>query len=128
MIDGPAAEKDISDATVKRNALEARLADQKEPEVVELHPATVEHYFETIDTLIWKLIDLNPQFDRELIETLHKIIARITVFPTTDQGFTFEVTGWLQSLIWVVPGHVRGMFGSGGGTRTPDTRIMIPLL
>jgi len=88
LIDGPAAEKDIVEATAKRKALEARLAEQEEPEVVELHPATLERYFETIDTLIWKLTDLNPQFDRELVETLHKIIARITVFPATNQGVT----------------------------------------
>ena len=50
--------------------------------------------------------DLNPQFDRKLAETLHRIIARITVFPNTDQGFNIEVAGWLQSLIGVVPGHV----------------------
>jgi hypothetical protein len=106
VIDGPAAEKDIAEATVKRKALEARLVEQEEPEVVELHPATLERYFETIDTLIRKLTDLNPQFDRELVETLHKIIAKITVFPATDQGVTIEVTGWLQSLIGVVPDHV----------------------
>ena len=80
--------------------------------MVELHPATLERYFETIDTLIWKLTDLNPQFDRELVETLH----RIMVFPDADQGVTIEVTGWLQSLIGIVPGHVGGSDGSGGGT------------
>ncbi|MGP9788543.1 hypothetical protein [Roseinatronobacter sp. NSM] len=116
VIDGPSAKKDIAEATAKRKALEARLAAQEEPEVVELHPATLERYFETIDTLIWKLTDLNPQFDRELVETLHKIIARITVFPATDHGVTIEVTGWLQSLIGVVPGHAGGSDGSGGGT------------
>jgi hypothetical protein len=70
LIDGPVAENDIADATVKRNALEARIADQKEPTLVELHPGTVEQYFETIDTLIWKLTDLNPQLGRELVEIL----------------------------------------------------------
>ncbi|MCC5956141.1 MAG: recombinase family protein [Natronohydrobacter sp.] len=119
VIDGPAAEKDIAEATAKRKALEARLAEQEEPEVVELHPATLERYFATIDTLIWKLTDLNPQFDRELVETLHKIIARITVFPATDQGVTIEVTGWLQSLIGVVPGHVGGVMVAEEGLEPP---------
>lgn len=93
VIDGPKAEKDIANATTKRGALEDRLAEQEEPEVVELHPATLERYNETIDALIWKLTDLNPQCDRELVETLHKIIARVTIFPVTDQWVTVEVTG-----------------------------------
>ena len=117
--DGPSAEKDIADANVKRKELEARLADQEEPDVVELHPVTMERYLETIDTLIWKLTDLTPQFDRKLVETLHKIIAQITVFPATEQGVTVEVRGWLQSLIGDVPGHVGGVVVAEEGLEPP---------
>lgn len=68
----------------------------------------MERYFETIDTLIRKLTGLNPQFDREPVETRQQIIAKITVFPATNQGVSIGVTRWLPSLIGIVPGHVEG--------------------
>ncbi len=105
VINGPAAEQDIAAATAKRKALEARLAEQVEPEVVELHPASLAGHFKTIDALICKRTDLNPRSDRALVETLHIILARGTVFPVTDKGVTIEATGWLQPLSAVVPGH-----------------------
>ena len=67
---------------------------------------------------------------REVIETvvLHPVGVsrnRHTAPPK------IEIVGRLEALIgqrFLIPVAVGGIDGSGGGTRTPDTRIMIPLL
>ena len=101
--------------------------------VIELHPTAVTAYLDAIDD-VRGLIAMGSGEGSEVSKNaLRDLIETVTVFPPTPQdGVVIEVAGQLASLIggqhFPSARISGGMCGSGGGTRTPDTRIMIPLL
>ncbi len=118
----------------ERKRLEADLASaEKPPETVALHPTALARYRQQLEDLRKALSSESLGDDREPVRALRELVAGIVALPTPPGApIEVEVRGRLAALI----GHagisgsqnVGGKSGSGGGTRTPDTRIMIPLL
>ncbi len=137
------AKEQISVLRARKHSLEEDLAQAPEPvNVVSIHPVAAQRYEEMISQINLELQNtgsVNPgsvgaSLLRELIET-------VDVYRGPDAGrVEVQVKGHLNVLLSegttaysrsVVNGPRnpgRGLGGSGGGTRTPDTRIMIPLL
>ena len=103
------------------------------PTVLRLHPNFVASYLDAIDQLEQEMElgaangpGLSRMAFRELVE-------RVTVHaPSAERGVWINVDGRLAALAAIGAAsnatRVGGIGGSGRGTRTPDTRIMIPLL
>ena len=81
------------------------------PQIIALHPATIESYIATVDRLAGGLSEhATAEDDRgSLVANFRALVHSVTVHPNAPrEGFQVRT------------------HGSGGGTRTPDTRIMIP--
>ena len=125
----------MKEAQAQKVALLAELETQPELEkIVGLHPAALRHY----EQLVRQLHNVFGQGvtadNAEAAEKIRALVEKAVVKPI-DQGFTIELQGRL-ALLMGAPNVYPNMriAASGGsvvaeeGTRTPDTRIMIPLL
>lgn len=118
---------------VEVEAAKAALASSEEPpKVVTMHPRVVDEYLRDLDRLDQLIADDLAAGDDGLAKALREILTKVTVMPApTGQPPRIEIEGYLETLLKqagstnVLPGV---KIGSGGGTRTPDPRIMIPVL
>jgi site-specific DNA recombinase len=101
--------------------------------VVSLHPAAVDRYLADIKRLSDIAADAAALDEPELVATLRSLVDAVIVHaPANSAEITIEIRASLSEL--TMPGHLvkrtgsGGIDGSGGGTRTPDPRIMIPVL
>ena len=112
---------------VKAQLVAAAQVDQ----VVTLHPAAVSRYLADIKRLSDVAADAAALDEPELVATLRNLVEAIIVHaPAHSDEFTVEIRASLSELMMPGPLVKRtgsgGIDGSGGGTRTPDPRIMIP--
>jgi site-specific DNA recombinase len=130
------AEAQIRPLAAEKERLAAQLASAgEETRVVALHPGLISRYTKEVDELAETLADHAAEggapADR-LVASFRALVETVTVFPGPARaGFEVEVKGRLAELLGpeaFPTGRFGGNDGSGGGTRTPDTRIMIPLL
>ena len=114
----------------ERNRLEAELANaDTPPNVVTLHPATVQRYREHVENLSRSLNNHMVQGDQELIEAFRALVSAVIVHPKREDGtFDIELKGKLSALLdtdvfpnaRLVAGRTLGqrlgaISGSGGG-------------
>jgi site-specific DNA recombinase len=120
----------IKQLEAERGALAAELAAlARSAPVIALHPASLKRYRADVERLA-ELLAGSDEGAAELIAAVRALVARVTVHaPPGARDLRVEIHGRLAELTGA-PGLVAegGIDGSGGGTRTPDTRIMIPLL
>ncbi|MEN3347505.1 MAG: site-specific recombinase, partial [Bradyrhizobium sp.] len=114
---------------VKAQLAAAAAADQ----VVTLHPAAVDRYLADIKRLADVATDAAALDEPELVATLRSLVEAVIVHaPANSNEVTVEIRASLSEL--TLPGPLvkrtgsGGIDGSGRGTRTPDPRIMIPVL
>jgi len=125
----------VDTLTKQRREVAAQLAHAAAAdEIVMLHPASIERYAKDVTTLA----DLAARHailpeSAELVATLRRLVQEVIVHaePNTT-GFSIEVKGRLAELTGsgAFPSRSGGgvIDGSERGTRTPDPRIMIPVL
>jgi site-specific DNA recombinase len=87
--------------------------------MVSIHPSAVQRYQRAIAQLGDELKCASP----EEIALLRSLVKTVTVYSGTDGLVEIDIKGRIAALCDC--GYVDG---SGGGTRTPDPRIMIPVL
>ena len=105
----------------------------KAPTVLRLHPTAIASYLSAVDQLDKALERDAADGETESRAAFRELVERVVVHaPRADRGVWIEVKGRLSALVGekAFPDAtiVGGIDGSGRGTRTPDTRIMIPLL
>ena len=121
------------DAERKRIAEELQ-SEPPAPNEVALHPAILKRYEEQLGRLEEALGKAVRAGDGETAEAIRDLVETVTVFRDRERpgGVAVEIAGRLNALLGeeAYPNRVRGVWkgGSGGGTRTPDPRIMIPVL
>ncbi len=112
----------------ERDRLKRELEAQDKPSnIIELHPRAVTRFRENIESLsqIVALKDGEP--DADIVSAFRELVAAVIVHQTSKgEPYALQIKGHLTSLL--KSGIVGDNGGSGRGTRTPDTRIMIPLL
>ncbi len=113
----------------EKRDLSERLAEPLEGEVVALHPGAIAHYRTQVEDLHTALAagDLTGS---GAVDAFRALVSTVIVGAKAE-GLQIELRGRLAELTGAPAfpeGVVWGNSGSGGGTRTPDTRIMIPLL
>ena len=106
---------------------------EEAPQIIALHPATIESYITTVDRLAGILSEhATAEDDRgSLVANFRALVHSATVHPKAPrEGFQVEVKGKLASLIggeaFPQAKYSGGRMVAEEGTRTPDTRIMIP--
>jgi site-specific DNA recombinase len=102
-------------------------------EVITLHPASIERYAADVNRLADLATDNADLVESaELVAILRRLVAEVIVNAEPGgRGFSIEVKGRLAELTGATtfPSRSGGVIdGSGRGTRTPDPRIMIPVL
>ena len=118
----------------ERDQVKAQLAATAQADqVVTLHPAAVSRYLADIKQLSDVAADAAALDEPELVATLRSLVEAVIVHaPANSDEFTVEIRASLSELTMPGPLMKRtrsgGIDGSGGGTRTPDPRIMIPVL
>ena len=112
----------------ERDRLKRELEAQGKPSnIIELHPRAVTRFRENIESLsqIVALKDGEP--DADIVSAFRELVAAVIVHQAgKGEPYALQIKGHLTSLL--KSGIVGDNDGSGRGTRTPDTRIMIPLL
>ena len=139
-IDGIIDEEESARELPRLRAEKKRLQDElagldEPPKLVTLHPAAVKHYLAAIEALA-QTIRAGSAFGAESKTSLRDLIATVTVHPArVGEAPEISIEGHLTKLVGGdhfptrrVGGGTGEFDGSGRGTRTPDTRIMIPLL
>lgn len=133
VIDGEEAESEIADLQRRVHAANAALAEASAAvPVVDLHPQAAARYAETLESLALGLSDPAIPPDREVVECLRSIIARIVVHPAGpgDTAATVEVICWLKALTGDAPEQVGGLVvaedRSGQDPHLPLGRIRLP--
>lgn len=133
LIEEDELERELPPLKVVRDRLRSELAATDEPpRIVSLHPAAVTAYLRAIDTL-HETIAAGAEHGEESKQALRSLIDKIVVMPgAAGASPALRIDGHLTKLIggehFPSRNIVGGADGSGRGTRTPDTRIMIPLL
>lgn len=125
----------VNELAAERKRVEAELTQiASSSEIVTVHPAAVERYLADIRRLADVAAEAAELDEPELVLTLRQLVQTVTVFtpPGTDE-LTIEIKASLSDLTLPGPLLKRSIgggvtVGSGGGTRTPDPRIMIPVL
>lgn len=114
----------------EKEAVDAELATLNETApAIAIHPAAVAQYRRDVNALQALLAADGEAESDEVIARVRRLVESVTVHAQTGvKGFTLEIRGRLAELIENSRRVVGGNGGSEGGTRTPDTRIMIPLL
>ena len=104
-------------------------------DLISLHPAVLARYEQQLVHLQDALSKSANAGDSEAAEAIRDLVETVTVFrnPSHPGGVTVEIVGRLNALLGeqAYPHNVRGVWvkdGSERGTRTPDPRIMIPVL
>ena len=100
-------------------------------QVVTFHPAAVDRYLADIRRLADVATEAAALDEPELVATLRSLVDAVIVHaPPNSNQLTVEIRASLSEL--TMPGKplvkAGGIDGSGRGTRTPDPRIMIPVL
>jgi site-specific DNA recombinase len=102
-------------------------AAESHTNVIELHPQAAQRFKENLEDLAAMLTDRDAAPDLQLIGSFRSLVGRNR---PTSKGW-----GGIRDSYPGPPsgpnGHrnrVSSTGGSGGGTRTPDPRIMIPVL
>ena len=97
------ARQRIADLKAQRLEIEAEIASLEEaPKIITLHPATLDRYAETVDTLATSLANhAEAQDDRgPLVRSFRALVHTVTVHPNAPrEGFQVEVKGKLTALI-----------------------------
>ena len=79
-----------------------------------------------------KVVTMRPKVVDQYLRDLDRLDHKITVMPAPSrQAPEIKLEGYLKALLkQTFEDHPisGGKYGSGGGTRTPDPRIMIPVL
>jgi site-specific DNA recombinase len=131
---GFAGPRDRRELAAERRRVKAELAQiAAASEIVTVHPAAIERYLADIRRLAEVAAEAAELDEPELVATLRQLVQAVIVHapPGTDE-LAIEIKASLSELTLPGPllkrssGGVTG--GSGGGTRTPDPRIMIPVL
>jgi site-specific DNA recombinase len=124
----------VNELAAERKRVKAELAQiAAASEIVTVHPAAIERYLADIRRLAEVAAEAAELDEPELVATLRQLVQAVIVHapPGTDE-LAIEIKASLSELTLPGPllkrssGGVTG--GSGGGTRTPDPRIMIPVL
>ena len=115
----------------ERQELEQELAEvPREVNVVALHDKALSQYEIKLAQLREELQAGVDDGNSAGAKGLRELVDSVIVYPNRQGGVGVKIQGKLNALIGADGfgnlGVVNG--GSGGGTRTPDTRIMIPLL
>ena len=121
----------IKELETERDRLKGELAAAAAAPIVTLHPGAIEAYGRTLNDLAARLAFCAAVGSPEAL--VHAIIITPTDKTASHRvSFDIEIKGRLAALTGVpaFPDRFQcgDSVGSGGGTRTPDTRIMIPLL
>lgn len=142
LIDAVTSGVDLATLVPRIKTLEAERADvagriaqaTASAEIVTLHPAAIEQYAADVA----RLADLTAAHaelpeSAELVAMLRRLVAEVVVYAEPNaRGFDVEVKGRLAELTGsaAFPARSKGgvISGSERGTRTPDPRIMIPVL
>jgi len=120
VIDGPKAEKQISDAQTALRAAEANLAQANiAVPVVEMHPQAITRYAQAVDTLVERFTDLSSDVDRTAIKALRALVAYVIVKPRQPNGAEIEVVGHLSALIGENAPEVGGPMVAEEGLEPP---------
>lgn len=94
------AREQIGRLKVERADIEAELAQAGEaPKVVELHPAAVRAYLESIARLERTLSEGAAEGQQAAFQPIRDLVDSVTIHPNDNGPFTIEVTGHLQKLI-----------------------------
>ena len=121
----------------ERNDLRVELASLPEASNVSVHPAAIKHFASKLAGSRAKLEYALHMLDDmgELQPIVRGIIKSVTISKDHDGVICIYVESYLEPFLTAQGTHAHGLgqsegytVGSGGGTRTPDTRIMIPLL
>ena len=127
----------IKELETERDRLKAELAAAAQAPVLTLHPGAINAYGRTLDDLATALASSAGSGDPEVINKFRALVQAVIVTPldkATSHAVRveIEIKGRLAALTGIpaFPDRFQcgDSVGSGGGTRTPDTRIMIPLL
>ena len=112
------AKQRIAELKEERLGVEAELAAlEKAPIPIALHPATLDRYIETVDSLAETMAGhAGAEDDRgSLIDDFRALVHSVTVHPKTAwQGFEVEVKGKLAAL---VGGHMFPQAHYNSGSR-----------
>ena len=95
--------------------------------MIALHPAASGSYQQQLRNLSASLNLNASDHDSEAGKAIRDLIEKVIVYKD-GAGLTVEIPGRLTKIISQTFPRVEGNDGSGGGTRTPDPRIMIPVL
>lgn len=121
----------------ERDDLRVELASLPEASNVSVHPAAIKHFARKLAGSRAKLEYALHMLDDmgELHPVVRGIIKSVTLSKDHDGVICIYVESFLEPFLAEPGAHEHGFsqsegytVGSGGGTRTPDTRIMIPLL
>ncbi len=121
----------FQDLKAERQQLERELLDvPKEVNVVALHDKALGQYEIRLAQLREELQAGMDDGNSSGARGLRELVDSVIVYPNREGGVGVKIQGKLNALVGAEGfgslGVVNG--GSGGGIRTPDTRIMIPLL
>lgn len=98
--DGPEAEAEFHRLQEEAKAAEAKLLSlDTEPEVIELHPASIERYLETLADLFDGRLAAD---NRESVAILCELISDVIVTPR-ERGLDATVEGFLAALLGESP-------------------------
>ena len=110
----------------------ALAASEAPPKAVAMHPKVVDQYLRDLDRLDQLIAADLAAGDDGLAKALRQIVTQVSVMPAPPrQPVEIRIEGCLETLLNQAQFDERssgGERGSGGGTRTPDPRIMIPVL
>lgn len=110
----------------------ALAASEEPPKVVTMHPKVVDQYLRDLDRLDQLIAGDLAEGDDGLAKALREIVTQVSVMPApARQAPEIKIEGYLETLLkqtFEDRSVSGGQHGSGGGTRTPDPRIMIPVL
>jgi site-specific DNA recombinase len=116
----------------ERERLSAELAEAKvEVPVIEVHPTALRHFSRNLERVRQSIENEGTIHDRETFEAFRAAVSHIIVGDgPIDGDYEVDVVTYIAALTGeeAFIGKMGGTAGSGGGIRTPDTRIMIPLL
>lgn len=129
----------LQELSAEKKQISADIAETPEAEkIVSLHPTALAFYEKQLQRLGRYIGDTIAEGDLEAAQVIRDIVSKIVIIHDDSEqkgrfeksAFTVEIHGDLTRLLGPETEEVVviGISGSGGGIRTPDTRIMIPLL
>ena len=133
VLTGDEAKPRLARLREEKGAAEMALAAQPAPiDAIVLHPTALRRYDEQLANLSKAVQDGVDAGDLAECDALRDIITSVVVHPDPAKkgGVILDIQGKLNALVGWESRDPRsvGSNGSGGGTRTPDTRIMMLML